>query len=311
MALAQRLASEGHSLRLVSRSSDIPRIETVNAAKIEYVAADLRDEHVWSGLMNDADAIVHLASRTDLRVAEADPSEDERINIDPVRALVKASGRATAPPRVIFASTVTIAGVAPALPVDEKTPDQPCSVYDRHKLACEGILHEATTQGLVRSCSLRLSNVYGYGGTSLNANRGILNVMLKRAAVGEALTLFGDGSYVRDCIHLDDVVDVFCRAISSDQVSDGGHYVIATGRGCRLAEAYELIAAEALRQMGRHVEIRHVPEPDDLQPIDRRNFVGNSSWFQQRTGWRPMIDLEAGIRDYFPRVAARSMIGAR
>ena len=308
-ALAKRLADEGYSLRLVSRPSDIPRIESANAARIEYIEADLRDERVWSGLMSGAGAIVHLSSRTDLRAAEADPSGDGRINIDPVRALVKASAGAAAPPRVIFASTVTIVGVGPALPVDEKTPDEPCSVYDRHKLACESILRKAAGRGLVRSCSLRLSNVYGYGGTSLNANRGILNVMLKRAAEGEPLTLYGDGSYVRDFTHLDDVVDAFCRAISTDRAGDGGHYVIAKGRGCDLAEAYELVAAEAFRQIGRRVEIRHVPEPEDLQPIERRNFVGDSSSFQQLTGWRPIFDLQAGIRDYFARVASCAAIG--
>ena len=125
--------------------------------------------------------------------------------------------------------------------------------------------------------------------------------MLKRAAEGEPLTLFGDGSYVRDFTHLEDVVDAFCRAISTDRVGDGSHYVIAKGRGCSLAEAYELIAAEAFRQIGRRVEIHHVPEPDDLQPIERRNFIGNSSLFHHLTGWQPNFDLQTGIRDYFAR----------
>jgi nucleoside-diphosphate-sugar epimerase len=234
-----------------------------------------------------------------LRAAEADPFGDEHINIDPVRALVRASADAAAPPHIIFASTVTTAGVAPNLPVDEQTPDEPCSVYDRHKLICESILRDATNQKRIRSCTLRLSNVYGYGGTSRNSNRGILNVMLKRATEGQALTLFGDGAYVRDYTHLEDVVDAFCRAIVTERVAGGGHYVIATGRGYGLADAYELIAAEALRQIGRRVEIQRVAEPGDLQPIERRNFVGNSGLFRELTGWRPRFDLQAGVRHYF------------
>ncbi len=60
-------------------------------AKIDYVEADLRDPQAWSRLLNGADAVVHLSSRTDLRAAEADPVGDEDINIEPVRALVQAA----------------------------------------------------------------------------------------------------------------------------------------------------------------------------------------------------------------------------
>jgi nucleoside-diphosphate-sugar epimerase len=187
------------------------------------------------------------------------------------------------------------------MPVDETAPDRPCSTYDRHKLECETILRGATARGAVRGCSLRLSNVYGYGGTSVNDNRGILNAMMRRAIDGEPLTLYGDGGYIRDFTHLDDVVDAFRLVISEPRVNDGRHYVIAAGRGHTLAESYAFIAEAALAHTGRRVEIHHVPEPHNLQPIERRNFVGNSRLFQERTGWRPRFDLKAGIRDYFAR----------
>jgi nucleoside-diphosphate-sugar epimerase len=75
--------------------------------------------------------------------------------------------------------------------------------------------------------------------------------------------------------------------------------VIASGRGYTLARAFELVAQEALRCTGRAVDIRNVPEPADLHPIERRNFVGDSSLFQKLTGWRAAVDLQGGIRDYF------------
>lgn len=303
-ALASRLACEGHSLRLVSRAPGAPRVRAAGAAKVDHVVADLRDEAAWSSLIDGADAIVHLSSRTDLRAAEADPAGDEVINVEPIRALVGAAARAPKPPIVTFASTVTIVGSNPDNPVDERTPDDPSSVYDRHKLACERILREATTRGALRACSLRLSNIYGYGTASINANRGILNAMMKRAVSGEPLTLFGDGAYLRDFTHLDDAVDAFCRVIATPAACDGSHYVIATGRGHSLADAFALVAAEALAQTGHRVEIRRVPEPADLHPVERRNFIGNARRFSARTGWRPHYDLVSGIRDYLARALA-------
>lgn len=297
-ALAQRLSAEGYDLRLVSRpSAEKPS----GAPKAEYVQADLRDEGAWSKIIAGAAAIVHLSSRTDLRSAESDPAGDENINVEPIRALVRAADKAALPVKVVFASTVTIVGNQNMNPVDERTPDRPCSVYDRHKLACETLLREATARGVLRACSLRLSNVYGFGRSSVNANRGILNAMMKRAAAGEALSIYGDGAYIRDFTHLDDVVAAFSAAVASDSVGNGRHFVIATGEGHTLAEGFGMVAAETLARTGHRPEIRHVPEPADLQPIERRNFIGDSRLFRATTGWRPQFSLKAGIQDYFSR----------
>jgi len=298
-ALANRLADDGWALRLVSRGAETPLLEHGRATDVEWVEADLRDPRAWSPLIADATAIVHLSSRTDLRAAEADLVGDEKINVDPVRALVQASQSTGKRPAVVFASTVTIVGAHHRNPVDEKTPDRPCSVYDRHKLECESILRAATQRGVLQACSLRLPNVYGYGADSINANRGILNVMMRRALGGEALTLFGDGSYVRDFTHINDVVDAFYRVVLNPSVCDGSHYVIATGRGCTLAAAFRLIAEEMFARTQRRIEIRHVPEPPGFHPIERRNFVGNPRLFSSLTGWHPRFDLQAGIQDYF------------
>jgi nucleoside-diphosphate-sugar epimerase len=294
-ALARRLAARGRALRLVSRSADMPKIAQARAP-VEYVQADLRSVDSWRRLMGGAEAIIHLSSRTDLRAADADPSGDEAINVDPVRALAAAAERSGIVPKIAFASTVTIVGPQHENPVSERTPDHPCSTYDRHKLACETILRDITKAGLLEACSLRLPNVYGPG-ASINSNRGILNLMVRRALSGEPLTLYGGGRSIRDFTYLDDVVEAFVAAIDAN-VCNGSSYVIATGQGHTLADAYRLIADAAFAATGRHAEIVNVPEPADLHPIERRNFIGDSSLFQRRTGWRPTMTLPDGIKRF-------------
>jgi nucleoside-diphosphate-sugar epimerase len=309
-ALVRRLIETSCTLRLVSRSTIPVLPELEGNANIEHMAANLGDERAWVEIMADADAVVHLSSRTDLRAAEADPDGDERINVEPLRALVRAAKLKTVRARIVFASAVTVVGSLHTNPVDESVPSNPCSVYDRHKHAGETILRDATRSGLLRACSLRLANVYGYGSAPINSNRGILNMMIARAARGEPLTLYGDGTYVRDFIHLDDVVEAFRLAAESDRLCDGSSYVIASGRGYTLAEAFNLVAEEARRAAGRAIDIRHVAEPADLHPIERRNFVGNSSLFFGRTGWSPKVDLKQGIRDYFRQLETQSALAA-
>jgi nucleoside-diphosphate-sugar epimerase len=305
-ALARFLAAQGRALRLVSRPSATPP-QAPAGDHVTRIEADLGDAAAWAKLMRGASAIVHLSARTDLRAAEANPEEDEILNVRPVRALLEAAARAEAPPKIVFASTVTVFGPSPTAPANEQTPDNPCSVYDRHKAVCEALLRDATAAGLVQACSLRLSNVYGLRGASVNANRGILNVMMRRALAGEALTTYGDGNYTRDFIHLDDVVRAFALAADAGaDVCDGSRYVIATGQGHAVAEAYGLIADAARDATGRRPAILRVAEPADLHPIERRNFVGDSSLFRRRTGWRPTLSLPDGIARFFAAERASS-----
>ena len=155
---------------------------------------------------------------------------------------------------------------------------------------------------------MRLSTVYGYGVQSINSSRGVLNGMMRRAIRGEPLTLYGDGSYVRDFMYIDDVCGAFRLAIASPEVCNGQHYVIATGRGYTLAEAFRCVAQQAYRLNGRVIEIQHIPEPLGLHPIERTNFIGDASLFRKLTGWRPRVDLDFGIRDCLKRLAAHSPV---
>jgi nucleoside-diphosphate-sugar epimerase len=304
-ALVKTLAGQGRALRLVSRLVSPSDYRAASAA-IEYVRADLRHQESWRALLEGAGAVVHLSWRSDLRAAEADPASDHVVNVEPVRALVRAAERSGVAIPVIFASSTSIAGAVHVNPINEETPDRPCSVYDSHKLECEVMLGDATRRDVLSACSLRLPTVYGYGSgiSSINPNRGILNMMVQRAARGEALTIYGDGKYIRDFVFVGDVVDAFCRALSSARVQDGNHYVIGTGHGYSLAEAFGCVAQEAYRATARKVEVRHVPEPSDLHPIERSDFVGDSGLFQKLTGWRPNVNLESGIRDYFERLVS-------
>lgn len=297
-ALVPRLHADGYSTRPVSRANaqhDLDRSR-------EGIAADLRKPEAWLDVLNGATGVIHLSSRTDLHAAEMDEVVDDDLNVAPVRALVNALERCGGHRLpVVFASTVTIFGDTPVLPCDETAPDHPLSVYDRHKLKCETLLKEATEKGIVAACSLRLANVYGLANkaadtASTNSNRGILNGMMARAVRGDALTVYGAGNYVRDFVHLNDVVGAFTAALANARVRDGTAYVIATGKGHSLLDAFSFIACEAKSLAGHDVDIRHVPEPADLHQSERRNFIGNSGLFTSRTGWKPEIDMETGVR---------------
>jgi nucleoside-diphosphate-sugar epimerase len=197
-------------------------------------------------------------------------------------------------PTVVFSGTVTQAGITTRLPVNEDVADQPITVYDRHKLMAEDDLKSAASAGVVRGVSLRLPNIYGPGATAGSRDRDVLNRMIRAAMRGEALTVYGAGDYVRDYLFIDDAVTAFLLAATCAEALNGRHFVIATGRGHAIRNAFATIAARVEAKCGRRVRVTTEPGRT-LTAIEQRHFIGDSSRFTAATGWRAACDLDDGI----------------
>ena len=123
--------------------------------------------------------------------------------------------------------------------------------------------------------------------------------MVNRAIAGEPITLFGDGAYLRDFTHLEDVVEAFRLAIEAPGCPrPGRHYVITSGRGETLARgvrAYRRSGAAMCRPGA--VEMRRVEEPrdhaSDRKAEFRRQFPPIPGIDRMATA---PFDLKAGIR---------------
>jgi nucleoside-diphosphate-sugar epimerase len=159
----------------------------------------------------------------------------------------------------------------------------------------ERYLSYYVAQGVVRGATLRLANVYGPGPRSSSADRGVLNLMIRRALAGEALTIYGSGEHIRDYIYIEDVARAFLlAAINADHL--GGRYVvIGSGSGHTIAEAVHLVADRAALHTGRRAPVVHVEPPATLSPIESRNFVADTTAFRQASNWTAAVTLTDGI----------------
>lgn len=268
-------------------------IERLAAVDCRVIRVPVRDPDAVERLAG-ADIVFHLAAQTSAAVAAADPAADFSSNVDPMRRLLDACRAHGKRPIVIFAGTVTEAGVPPALPVSEDLHDDPVTVYDRHKLMAERDLAAAAGAGIVAGVTLRLANVYGPGAPA-GRDRGVLNQMIQRAMAGGCVTIYGDGVAVRDYIFIDDVVDAFLAAAANAAALSGRYFVIGSGHGVRIRDAFALVAARVEARLGRRVPVVTVTSPADESAIDRRDFIADSSRFTTATGWRPRWSLTDGI----------------
>ena len=264
-------------------------------AEIVDLAGDVRDPSTWRRALEGVDVVIHLAAQTSAAAARAAPAADFEANVVPVLHLLEACRAQGTKPVVLFAGTVTQAGVPVHTPVDETHPDNPPTVYDEHKLAAESQVKFHAAQGHIRGASLRLANVYGPGPRSRNVDRGVLNAMVRRAIAGEPLTIYGNGTYLRDYLYVLDAARAFAAAVGAIEKLNGGHWVVGSGEGHTIEDSFRLVAARAAARTGKHVPVEHVEPDAPLSALESRSFIADSSRFRAATGWRPHCMLQEGV----------------
>ena len=264
-------------------------------AQVRDIEGDIRDRAVWETSLTDVDVVFHFAAQTSVYVAEQNPPADMDINVVPMLHLLETCREKGICPTILFSGTVTESGLPASLPVNESHPDCPITVYDLHKWMAENYLKHYTRNGFVRGAVLRLANVYGPGPKSSSADRGVLNMMIRKALQGEPLTVYGTGNYLRDYIYVEDVARAFlAAAVNIDQLN-GKHFIIGSGEGHTIVQAINLVAARVALKTGQRVPVIHIDPPATLSPIEVRNFVADSGQFSNATGWKARVFLVEGI----------------
>lgn len=258
------------------------------AAHVTDYVADIKQETTCEYIVKNADIVFHLAAQTDLYAAEENPKENFEINVKPLMNIITQATAMNKTPVIILAGTATESGLTEKLPVSEETHDMPITVYDLHKLFAEKYIEYASFKGIIKGVTLRLANVYGPGQCK-GIGRGIVNKMLTKALNGEDLNIYGEGDYIRDFVYIDDVSHAFLLAAMNVETLNGRHYNIGSGKGTTLLEAANIIAGKV------PVKILKVTPPENLLKIEFRNYIADSSSFEENTGWHAETNFETGI----------------
>lgn len=288
-------------IRLDQEGAEFSSLEGL--PKLIDIAGDVAAPDTWEKYLGDADIIFHFAAQTSTYVANADPALDLTRNVLPLVKILEICRRNNWKKTILFSSTVTVVGIPMRLPVNEDFPDNPVTIYDLHKSISEQYLKYYIQHGVASGAILRLSNVYGPGPRSSSADRGVMNQMIRKAIAGNALTVFGEGQFLRDYIYVEDVAMAFL--MSALRISDvnGRHFVIGSGQGTTIVESMQLIAERVALKTGRQrVCIEHVEPPSPLSPIEFRNFVADTKRFSEATGWRAQYSLSQGIDETIGRL---------
>ena len=291
--LAKKLVELGANVAIFSRiGKNMENLKEI-LGRIKIIEGSLTNESDVSEAVNGRDYIFHFAWQTDLKKSMLNPKEDLISDLLGLLNLLEICKKKNPNVKIIFASTTTVIGLPIKIPAGENHPELPLSIYDANKLLAEKYL-QIYYKNRLKSCTLRVSNIFGEGQKTDNPNRGVLNFMIGRALRGEVLTVFGSGEFIRDYCYVQNYIDAFILAALSED-TNGQSYVLGSGEGRTMNEVVEKIKKIVEAMTGKSVLIERTPFPEGEHDINKRNFVANIEKFKNATGWFPKISFDDGL----------------
>ena len=184
--------------------------------------------------------------------------------------------------RVVCASSGSVYGDQPVMPLVETMPPSPKSPYGLHKSMLEQLCKLWSEVYGLQTVSLRYFNVYGPKMDPEGAYALAVAKFLKQRKEGNPITIWGDGSHTRDFTHVRDVVDANIKAAMSDKVGHGDVINVGAGSSKSVLELAKLIGGEL------------VFEAERLEPKDA---LADNTKARQLLGWEPKENFEKGIAE--------------
>lgn len=292
--LAIRLVDLGAKVTLVDSlipqyGGNLWNIEPIKD-RVKVNISDVRDEHSMKYLVDGQDYLFNLAGQTSHIDSMEDPQTDLEINAVAQLKILEACRHYNPDIKLVFASTRQIYGKPISIPVDESHPLRPVDVNGINKMAGEQY-HLVYNQVYgIRSSILRLTNTYGPRMRVKDARQTFLGIWIRRIIEGKPVTIYGDGSQLRDFNYVDDVVDALILAAASDK-TNGQIYNLGAADTLSLTDTAKLLVD--LHQSGQY---EYIPFPENRKAIDIGDYSGNYSKIKQELGWQPRVSLEEGLK---------------
>lgn len=245
---------------------------------------DFQDEVAVREAVTGADWVFHLVSTTKPANSTTNMAFDVQSNVVSSIHLFQACVEQRVE-RVLFASSGgTVYGLPKSLPVGEDHPPYPIVSYGLTKLVIERYAELFERQYGLRTVSLRIGNPYGP--RHYDQQQGVIPVFIRRMHHGEAVQIWGDGSVVRDYIHVDDVSRAFVAAARYE----GQHRIfnVGSGEGRSLNEIVQTLEQLA----GRTARVEYTP----ARGFDIPAIVLDTRRAASALGWIPQVDFYEGLR---------------
>lgn len=231
-----------------------------------------------------AETVFHLVSTTVPKSSNDDPVFDIESNLIGTINLLNVAKNVGVKKIIFISSGGTIYGIPREIPINEDHPTNPICSYGIVKLAIEKYLHLFWALYGLDYCILRASNAYGER-QAPNRPQGIISTIIDKGIRHQEINIWGDGTVIRDYIHVSDIVSAFLKASTCQ--GQERIFNISSGQGHSITEIIHMI--EDSLHLPLH--IIYTPSLASDVPI---NILDNSR-AKEFLNWAPKVSLDEGM----------------
>jgi UDP-glucose 4-epimerase len=284
--LVRALLERGDDVRVLDNFSTGSR-RNLDGIEVEIVEGELRSYERVHNAVRGTEIVFHLGALGSVPRSVQDPLTSGAVNVEGTLNVLSAA-RDEGIRRVVFASSSSIYGNQPELPLRESMAPDPISPYGVAKLAAERYcVSFSRVYHSFETVVLRYFNVFGPRQDPRSQYAAVVPLFITAIAAGEPVTIFDDGEQSRDFTYVDNVVAANLLAADAEGVS-GRIFNISAGGPVTVNELAETIG----RLLDKPVERLYLPP----RPGDLRDSWANVDEGRRVLGFEPGTDLEEGLR---------------
>ena len=199
-----------NSLHLFSKSDN--KLCLKLSKNITFNKIDIKDNLTYKSKFKDIDIIYYLVSESIPSSTWNNPSYEFTNNVIPFIEVMEEISSSNVKKIIFSSSAGTIYGSSNKK-IIENTDKKPFNPYGISKLTMEHLLEFYKVKNNIHYFIFRISNIYGYGQNTSNG-LGLINTILEKSINKKPVTIFGDGSIIRNYIYIDDVIEILTKSLN-------------------------------------------------------------------------------------------------
>jgi UDP-arabinose 4-epimerase len=293
---------------------------------LPVVYDNLQNGHAWAasfgplvkGDLMDADlldqtfktykpvAVLHFASSIDCRASMNDPGSYYQNNVVGSLALLQTMHKNNID-KLVFSSSAAVYGLPETEKLKENHRCAPLNVYGNTKWMVEEMIHDFERAHGLSSVILRYFNAAGADpegnlGEAHNPETHLIPLALQ-ATETTSLNVFGDGSAVRDYVHVTDLADAHVKALKWLLAGKASMtFNLGSGKGYRLLDVLAMVEKVTKKPVKREMKPKNPSEPPTL--------VADPTLAEQQLGWKPVYsELETIVTTAYKWHVTNKIIG--
>jgi CDP-paratose 2-epimerase len=265
---------------------------TQHPAETTFIKEDVRNAGALDEHVKKQDAILHLAGQVAVTTSLTDPVSDFDVNARGTLNLLEAARVHNPEAPFVFASTNKVYGKLEKNNVacNESQPLDFHSPYGCSKGAADQYVRDYARCFHMNTVVLRQSCIYGphqYG----TEDQGWVAHFVHSILNQRPLTIYGDGTQVRDLLDARDLCILYEAAISNIDKTRGEVYNVGGG------PPNQRNLLEVIGQIGDLTHSKPEFTFADWREGDQTYYVSDISKAHQHLGWGPSIPFDRGLEE--------------